>query len=50
MSRAPIQLIQIDKRDAPQTAEDIDATICAKISDKATNPRLLKIVISHMIH
>ena len=43
-------LIWIEKHDAPQSAEEIDTTICAEIPDKATNPRLHNIVMSHMIH
>lgn len=43
-------LIWIDKRDAPGTAEDVDATICAEIPDRTTHPRLYDIVMAHMIH
>ena len=43
-------LIWIKKRDAPQSVEEVAATICAEIPDKTTNPRLHKIVMSHMIH
>ncbi|KZS04859.1 ATP-dependent Helicase-like protein [Daphnia magna] len=43
-------LIWIDERDAPATAENVDATICAAIPDRTTHPRLYKSVITHMIH
>ncbi|XP_057376187.1 uncharacterized protein LOC130697273 [Daphnia carinata] len=43
-------LIWIDKRDAPATAEDVDATISAEIPERTTHPRLYKIVMAHMIH
>ena len=40
-------LIWIEKHDAPQSAEEVDAIIFSEIPDKATNPRLHNIVISH---
>ncbi|KAI9558408.1 hypothetical protein GHT06_015188 [Daphnia sinensis] len=43
-------LIWIDERDAPATAEDVDATICAEIPNRTTHPRLYKSVMTHMIH
>ncbi|XP_059352797.1 uncharacterized protein LOC130702739 [Daphnia carinata] len=43
-------LIWIDERDAPATAEDVDATIYAEIPDRTTHPKLYKIVMAHMIH
>ncbi|XP_045023162.1 uncharacterized protein LOC123467195 [Daphnia magna] len=43
-------LIWIDERDAPATAEDVDATICAEIPDKTTHPRLYKSIMTHMIY
>ncbi|KZR99990.1 ATP-dependent Helicase-like protein [Daphnia magna] len=43
-------LIWIEERDAPATAEDVDATICAEIPDRTTHPRLYKSVMTHMIH
>ncbi|KZS06462.1 ATP-dependent Helicase-like protein [Daphnia magna] len=43
-------LICIDERDAPATAEDVDATICVEIPDRITHLRLHKSVMAHMIH
>ena len=43
-------LIWVEKRDAPVSPEDVDGNICVEIPDKASNPRLYTIGMSHMIH
>ena len=43
-------LIILAPEDKPETVDDVDATVCAEISDPAVNPRLHDTVCSMMLH